>query len=193
MAYSTNPITVERLRPDLQELEEKGTARWTVEPGRAHHFAQKVREVFYVARLHRERYPRLAAIADVTRVVVVSSREVQAIPKKGLDVVAAPGSVGVAVSGLEDSGAPHVRKGAQSAAAIIHTWLSAQPSNDKFYFPEAALPPLELRKLHKWSIERKLIMLVAHDGALTLQKREVDPRLVPFAWSPEDLESDDAI
>jgi hypothetical protein len=186
MGYSTSKETLMQRLPDLQLLIQGKGCIWTVEPhDRADKFAYKIREALYIASLYPDEFPELVSARENFVIEVVSVREVQARKSKGK----APASVRPFSgynTGLEDIGLPKRVIGAHTADTIIQSWLDTQPSNDRYFFPEANLPAEELLKLHEWAETKKLLFFVASDGALTLQK--YDSSLDGLSWGPADLE-----
>lgn len=194
--YSKSPETARAMLPFLGPVLEGNLCAWTVEWGRADHWAYKIREALYIARLWRGRLSEeqhgaefvrdmqaLDRAAERYRVAVVSPEKVQLEVAKGsseAQVLAQP-SLGT-TQGLEEAGQmPSVYVGPQSAEGIQLAWRALQPSNAPLHFPNANLAQHELELLHEWATPMGLVMVVA-DGALTLQRPTKD--LARYAWAP---------
>lgn len=184
MGYSTNKQTLISMLPELELLKQGKQCIWTVENSK--HFAYKVREALYIARLYQKEFPELAIAADMFRIEVLSDSQVQARLAKGTTAARVKAVGGVVNTGMEEAGPSKRMAGPQTATTIIQTWLDSQPSNDKFFFPEAKLSREELLKLHSWAVKQGWLFFVdSWTGGLTLQRKTHE--LEAFAWGPEDL------
>ena len=187
MGYSKSKKTLEKIRPQLAQLELGLNASWRTQEGGADFFAYKVREALFIAKLYREEYLELAKMADTTRVVVVSPSLVETKAAVGTpEAVIQSGNAAVVVQGLAEGGREPSTTSPHTAAAVIAEWQRRQPSNDKLHFPQANLPREELLKLHTWASNLTPSWLFFEfDGAITLQPYSRD--VAELSWSPEDL------
>lgn len=195
MGYSTNPRTLDQIRPLLDNLEKGLSCTWEVSAGSENKWAYKVREALYIARLYKDRYPALAQAADAFKIEIAQRGVVRAVPAGNTlepRVLSSGGPVTVnhGIDG-DTPGLAHKTRsvsltGPQSAESILHAWFMTQPSNQPLYFPDAALDHNELIKLHGLASDQNLIFFES-EGAITLQHRTAD--LVEFAWDPTLLES----
>lgn len=184
MGYSTNKQTLIAMLPELELLKQGKSCIWTVDDSRK--YAYKIREALYIARLYKKEFPELAIAADMFRIEVLSDTQVQARIAKGTTAAKVQAVGGVVNTGMEEAGPSKRMSGPQTASTIIQTWLDTQPSNDKYFFPEARLSRDELLKLHSWASAQGWIFFVdSITGGLTLQRTSRD--LEAFSWAPEDL------
>lgn len=187
MGYSKSRLTLDKNRHLLAAFEETGSyPAWDVREGEADHFAYKIREMLYIARLHKSDYPRLAELADSCRVVVTSPSHVEIKAAVGTtEATALATPQGVVTQGLANSG-PEVPLNPVTADEVIASWKAKQPTNERMPFPHAKLPPDELVKLYQWASTLTPPWLIfALDGAVTLQKYSRD--MADMAWTPADL------
>ena len=189
MGYSKSKMTLDENRHILKQFEETGVYQtWDVKEGQADYFAYKIREMFYIARLHKDTYPKLAELADSCRVVVTSPSHVELQAKVGTpEAVASTQIAGVVVQGLANAG-PEVPTNAEHilAASIIDAWRSKQPTSERISFPHAKLPPEELIKLFQWaSALAPPWHIFEVGGSVTLQKYSKD--MADMAWTPADI------
>lgn len=176
MAYSSSPLTVERMLPYLEPLVEGRETFFRTEPGRSRWLAYKLREALAVAREHPERFPELARLDF--RFEVDSSREVRAVPRDqtSIEVLSAPRPSAARMNTLSVG----------SAQDVIDHWEAlSEAARTKVYMPNADLSPNELHRLWQWASEAGVIFF-ENAGALTLMP--LDEELAPLAWGPEDLD-----
>lgn len=191
MGYSTNISTLEAQMEHLAMLRKGLACVWTVDPAVAPTFAYKIREALWIAAnipAARDKYPDLAKVHGHFKIVITGPGRVEAQVKQSRYAASLePLRGGVSTTGGELAGKARPMMGPQTASSIIQAWLDTQPSNDKYFFPQAQLSPQELMKLHAWSSSRGWIFFESN-GAITLQPKSSD--VAEFAWSPEDLQPD---
>jgi hypothetical protein len=179
MAYSTNPITVERMLPYLEPLRGGNEVKYKA-PGRARWLAYRIREALAVAKLHPERFPDFAALGDTLRVLVRGFDEVHVVHKQRIEVEALPQ--------WAESPAPAARAEAVvreviSPEVIVQEWVREGRGGDKLYFPNADLDREALLQLHEWAQEAG-VLLFENLGALTLMPLAGNEELREFTWDP---------
>ena len=184
MAYSRSEETLKKMLPELQNVSQGRTQKWSVVPGQAWWKASKIREALFIAReIFPHKYPTLALAAKSFTVEVLDSATVQARPMANTPATAISDGEGpgptehpspdvVPIHGLEvASSVPHTVVGMKSASDIISFWLRAQPTNDKLVFTEARLSDAELNMLAKWAALRTpawMVVVAQAEGIVTL-------------------------
>lgn len=183
MAYSMNPITVERFEPILRPLVTSSEVTWRTKPGRARWLAYKVREALHVASLYEDRFPELARL-DV-RVQVLSAERVRAVAREREEINVDDTVVESSVSRPRTA----AETGSQSVEDVIARWELRSPLEDRVYFPEANLDPDSLKRLWLWA-EGTDVLIFDSAGALTLLPRSGNEDAAEYAWTPEEIPND---
>jgi hypothetical protein len=122
------------------------------------------------------------------RIEIVDQRTVQAIFKSPqLDVE----TTGIPTQGLvhSEKGLPLDVMNPMTAASVIQAWQNAQPSNERFHFPNAKLPFEELVRLYQWCKNDRpiqLYLLVGMSGEITVCPYFSGVEAVE--WTPSDGE-----
>lgn len=180
MAYSDNPETLNKMRPQLEPLLRSSEVTWRVEGGAttARRFAYKIREALRLARqtgdpLGSQRF----------RVEIISSQRVRAtlIQPFGVEI--------------EDTSAPPPAALVDSRQLlsdgwleeIISTWQRRSPLEGRVHFPRAWPDRQQLLDLWSWAQEAE-VLIFEHEGAVTLLPRAGNEDTAPFAWDPEDID-----
>lgn len=188
MAYSTSPKTLEGIRSSLEKLESGSPQAWKVEPGNEHYWARRVREALYIARLHPDQFPGLAAAAERFSIRVVGSGRVEAVATPGRRVEAAALTPGAGEDAMAQGGGSTFGRavpvvGLSTAEAVIGSWLAQSPSQDSIVFADTVLDEENLTKLHRWAASRTpKMMFFVNDGSLTLAVKDADA--FPHSWHP---------
>lgn len=190
MAYSTSPSTIESLGASLDELKAGRSAAWTVQPGKEHYWARRVREALYIARLHPKRFPELARASSQFTIKVVSPTRVEAVPKDGvkpettaLGPTLDSDEPGPQHTGTQPFGKPVSTVALTTALQVVNSWIKHLPSNDPINFQETVLSQEELVKLHTWAQARTpKLMFFVFEGSLTLAVAEDD--VIADSWHP---------
>lgn len=186
MGYSRNLITLERFRQYLINVEQGLNDSWEVGVGQADYFAYKVREALSIAILYEDKYPKLAAMARSSKVVVLGSTTVALEPAGSL-IGRTAGKGKQAIKVKAAASPPAVISHGTAAVDIVAAWQDNHEAMQQLYFASAKLSNDELVKLYKFlqSQSPAWHMLVDVDGALTL--RPPDPNLEGLDWTPEDV------
>lgn len=177
MGYSTNPQTLEEIRPQLYKLERGEPDIFYVKPPlTAAKWAYQIREAFYIARRYPLRYPELANAAQKFKVQVEGESRVRVTPKNSFsdDLV----SSGQRVSSLT------VAPSSLTADQIIAT-VEGNQHKEKISF-EAILPKEELVRLLLWCQQtqpRRILLVGERDISLVSESPNITSDL---EWSPED-------
>jgi hypothetical protein len=191
LGYSTSVVTLQRLYEYIKPLEFGEPYVWITDEGEAARLAYKIREALYVAKLHTEQFPELAAAADRFVIEVVSSTKVQArlsIAPTEARILSSHGDVAPQHG---DSGSPTLGRiiatsGEQTAFTIIEAWKKSQPNLTPINFPSAKLNYEQLLALWNWAQTWKpkplMIMYDEESGSLTLGPIEAD--VVKYSWHP---------
>lgn len=134
----------------------------------------------------KENHKELALAAERFTIEVIDEERgiVQAVPTTSTTEAArltATTSDGTLQSGAVAGPRTNQLAGVQTALSVVEHWMRAQPSNDKFYFPEAELDEQELTKLFLWARPRRL-MLIVSGKALTLSP--LDIHVAAVQWKP---------
>lgn len=188
MGYSKSRITLDKNRHLLAAWEETGVyPTWDVREGTADYFAYKLREMLYIAKLYSTDYPRLALLADSSRVVVTSPSHVEIKSAVGTpEAVASTQEAGVVVQGLASSGREVAQHSLTLASEVMEAWKAKQPTNERLSFPNAKLSEAELVKLYQWASTLTPAWLIFEvGGSVTLQKWSRD--MADMAWTPADI------
>lgn len=188
MGYSKSKLTLDKNRHLLKQWEETGVyPTWDVREGSADYFAYKVREMLYIARLYPTDYPRLAAFADSSRVVVTSPSHIEIKSAVGTpEAKASTQTAGVVVQGLANAGHESEQQSVTTAQQIMDAWKAKQPSNERMPFPNAKLDHAELIKLYQWASKLTPPWLMFEvGGSVTLQKYSRD--MADMSWTPADI------
>lgn len=196
MAYSESKKTLDKIRPDLAQLEAGNACTWKLDGTiSARRYAYKVREALYIAALYPTDYPQLAKYGPYFAIEVVDKDTVQARPKPGnqtqvsiLPQVSSSGSGAVVTQGLANQGtSPDELMGPQTALSVVDGWARIGAKNHKVRYPQAALTHPELVRIYEWSRRQEpvVLMFVTPTGGLTLKHRQADHE-ENLAWSPED-------
>lgn len=185
MGYSESRKTLERIRPQMADLEKGVGTRWNLAPGvSARDFAYSIREGLHIATLYSGEYPDLAKAHSVFRIEMVDRSTVQAVFKgrRAGDQVISTVTVGVESS----ERGPTTLTGPQDATTVIGAWHKTQPSSAPMHFTQANLSREELLKLYAWAEKRtpKWLMLVADNGSLTIQP--YSDEMDGLGWDPTD-------
>lgn len=181
MGYSTNPQTLEEIRPQLSELEKGQPATYKVEPPMtAANWAYRIREAFYIARRYPLRYPGLAVASQKFKVKVVGSDRVAVIPKESF----VPELV-VKTQDLERS-APilSLTRGEDQVQAIIET-IEKDQTRTSYRFKTLATKE-ELARLLLWcqqTIPRRILLVSDEEITLPIATASLTPDI---EWSPDD-------
>jgi len=189
MPYSTNPDRLVQLLPYMAHLIQRRDCFWNLEGRKvtAQVFAYRIREALTIARLHPDKFPQVAAIADD---VVVEVDNHCVLAKFG-KVLNAP---------LPQSIADYAAQQAQFASerpfvapmqirytleTVSALWAKRQGSsvNLPAYIPTND----ELLRLYDWaSVQEPPVMLMPSDAALTLVAH--DDELEGMNWTPDEME-----
>lgn len=183
MAYSSNPITVERMRPFLQPLAEKRECIWRTAPGKSKWLAYKIREALKIAREHPDMYPEFIW-TDRLQIRNPSSTEVEAVIKPEtlveVDVRYVEPQTGTTAARMDTTEVLGVED-------IARRWEQLKHIETKVYFPSAGLDAEQLLELYAWA-QAEGVIFFENAGALTLLRH--DPETAEFAWTPDDLEEE---
>lgn len=191
MAYSENPITVERMLPYLEPLEEGGEVRWRA-PGKARWLAYRIREALAIAREHQQRFPSIAEMAEHYRIEVHGKDEVHARLKPRVEVETEPLTlrawaprpyVGMAEAIVEDI---------SSSEVLMKEWAREGRTAGKLYFPNTDLGPDGLMVLWEWA-QNEGVLIFENLGAITLLPKEGNEDAAEFAWDPSELDTENPI
>lgn len=183
MAYSRSETTLKKMLPDLQEIALGRPQAWIITQGSAQEWAYKVREALFIARLHKSRYPELAAAAESFTVEVVDSQRVQARRARQTTEAVALADDQNPTHGLETFGRSVQSSGQQSPFTIIEAWRKSQPSNQPIHFPEATLSEDQLTILYKWAQAWKPPLMLMVDGN-SVTVGPTDKQVMQYAWRP---------
>jgi hypothetical protein len=181
MGYSTSRKTLDQVRQYLTNIEAGVGDRWVLAEGASvHKFATRIREAFHIAALYPRDYPTLKDAQKKFRVEIVDKRTVQAVYKS-------PQIDPVVTQGLArgEKNPPDVA-GGHTAASIIQVWHNAQPSNERFHFPQANLNFEELVQLYNWAKARQpeWYVLVGTSGEVNLCPHTKG--IEQIQWEPSD-------
>jgi len=169
MAYSTNPITVERMAQYLTPLQGGGEVVFKVEPKKARWLTYRLHEAL---RILQDNPGLMPEVPRNYRIETTAPGEVVATPKVAPRVEVVVGHQATVdarpASGIED---------------IINRWNSNE--GDKLYLANAGLTEDQLVDLYEWATEAGVVFFESA-GALTLMPH--NPEVAPFAWTPEDLD-----
>lgn len=189
MPYSTNPDRLVQLLPYMAHLVQGQNCFWNLEGRKvtAQVFAYRIREALTIARLHADKFPQVAAIADD---VVIEVDNHCVLAKFG-KVLNAP---------LPQSIADYAAQQAQFASerpvvapmqirytleTVSALWAKRQGTsvNLPAYIPTND----ELLRLYDWaSVQEPPVMLMPSDAALTLVAH--DDELEGMNWTPDEME-----
>jgi hypothetical protein len=157
MGYSKSRVTLNRRlkeHPEFFEALARGQpARLVDAPDSASHNSYKVHEALYVASLHSQFYPALAAAHGRFSIEILDSRTIQARPKEGPTAGAVASGDATPEQGRESAApafAPQTVAGLKTATDIISFCIRRFPTNDSFHFPNAELSEEELGKVWRW-------------------------------------------
>jgi hypothetical protein len=186
MGYSDSLATVENRRDLLGNLMEGEPEVWSCEPGTEKTIAYQIRECLYIGEKNPKIYPKLAQAQREFNIIVQGPGSVAARPKK----VTSATPVGVSTPTMttrkekaaEVEGKELAYGGAQTANSIVQHWISSTGAQI-LHFPEAELAIEDLKKLHKWAQEQK-VLLFFKDPMMTL--RPYDPELAAFSFDPDE-------
>ena len=196
MAYSNNPITLERMLPDLRPLCEGATeVTWRVNAGQAQWWAHRLREALRLARRLRSA-PTGLKRQFVTRVLsetVVRVSLKQQAPERDLSFDLDPldtqsqeerAKISSRIHALVD--VTESEPNAEPVEWVRQLWYRAiSQGESKLYLPRAGLARSELLELHAWTQTEGLIFF-EDEGSLTLMLRLGNESAAAYAWSPED-------
>jgi hypothetical protein len=198
MGYSRN---IETLKQRIalgwfDRLLKSGPTKWETQEGQAHTLAYQIRECFYIARLYPKgvghsgdtqvNFKDLAEASKLYTIEIVSNSVVQARRKQGTTETTVL-SVGAPMvnTGMENAKATNL-SGQHTADSVIAHIKSQQPSNEKFFFPQALLNNDDMMKLYGWAqTATPPWLLFEADGQLTVMRWTRDH--AAYAWSPEDI------
>lgn len=178
MGYSRSPDTLIRRLALIEPLAEGGSVTWQTTPGEEHRVAYKIREALRVARQYKEDFPHLAPLGERYRISIqgpglIVAQEINPEPEVRV-VVPADGRT-TAILPLPD--------GATTSTQIVQFLIDSAPeSARKINFPNAKLPPDELRKLYAWTNTTGWLVFVSEQGITLLQ---YDAELRDVAFNPE--------
>ena len=176
MGYSTNTITVERMRDYLRALEPGEPVTFTVRGGQAKYFAYKLREALAIVRQQPDVYPGLPTDYRVT---IDSFNRVLVVPRP---VLAAE----VLITADEPQSTSVFTEGTKRGIEeIVAEWNREGRTSRKLYFSSINLKELELVALWQWAQENN-VLIFENAGSLTLVPFDED--MAEFAWTPDDLE-----
>lgn len=178
MAYSQNPVTVERMLSYLKPLVDGQECIWRTAPNKSRWLAYRIREALAVAREFPERFPELAR--SRYRIEVLSSQEVRARFSAAPEI-----EVGVYSEEIPRSARVQTEE-TRTAQQIMDDWFE-NPKREKMYFPNADLDDHELVALYKWATDEAQVLMFENAGALTLLPLEGNEDTADYAWTPEDL------
>lgn len=186
MGYSDSLATVESRRGLLGRLFDGEVEVWSCEPGTEKVIAYQIRECLYIGENNPKMYPGLATARKEFNIVVQGPGSVAARPKRVMSAT----PVGVTTPTLSPRKEQKVEVeekelaygGMQTAAAIVQHWIDST-GKQILHFPEAELQIEDLKKLHKWAVEQK-VLLFFKDPMITL--RPYDEELVAYSFDPEE-------
>lgn len=182
MGYSTNPQTLEEIRPQLDKLEKGQPDTFTVAPPMTPaQWAYRIREAFYIARRYPLRYPNLASASQKFKVQVVGSDRVAVVPKESF----IPELVTKAQDMERSAPVLSLARGTDQVQAIIET-VEKDQTRSSYRF-ETILPKEELTRLLLWcqqtSNPRRILLVADEKITLALATASLTPDI---EWSPDD-------
>jgi hypothetical protein len=187
MSYGINPETVEKLRPELTELEAGHPCKWEVaqDPLITHRKAYRIREALKIASRYPRRFPALAEAAKNFSIHIIRDGLIEARWKVTPEAAVALGAVPTHGGMDASAGKPQPSVGVSSAIEIIKAWRDHLPSSDPLHFVSTLLSVKELSDLYTWAVTNtpKLMLLVDESRrTLTLSLR--DTSALEFSWHP---------
>lgn len=181
MGYSTNPLTLEEIRPHLAAIEKGEPTTYVVEPPMtAAKWAYRIREAFYIAKRYALRYPQLATASQKFKVQVVGENRVAVLPKDSYvpELVVSSQALPRTVIPLK------LERGTDQVQTIIET-IQQDQTRQSYRF-ETVLSKESLIRLLLWCQQTspRRILLVS-DTELTLPLA-TDSLTPDIEWSPDD-------
>lgn len=171
MAYSTNPITVERMSEFLTPLQGGGVVHFKVSTGKARWFSYRLREALSILQTNSNLLPE---VPRDYRIEVVAHDRVSAVPKDKPTVEL--------VVGQSPSASTMDTRPIGSIEDIISRWESHHDGG-KLFFANANLTQDQLVQLYDWAVDNE-VRFFENSGALTLIP--ASDEAAPYAWSPDD-------
>lgn len=188
MGYSTSTTTLNNMRQYLGDLERGVGTRWVLAEGASpQKFAARIREALKIAEENPDYIPALADAKRKFRIEIVDKRTVQAIFKSPQLTVASSDPVVVQGMVHSEKGRPLDVMEPRSAAEVQQVWHNAQPSNERFHFPNSKLSREELTKLYMWCKKERtpeLYLILGAGNELTLCPKFKGVEVLE--WTPAD-------
>ena len=195
MGYGSNPEVVAARFDMLEELDRGHPTAWTCEPNRAatQKLVNQIREALYIANLHPDLYPGLAAAYKTFSIHLVAPGRVEArikaqpleVKVNRADLNPIPDSTPThGIVGTNQSFKVVPQVGLHSAHECIQSWQQHLPSSDPLLLQRTELPYEELLILFRFcqSNTPRLMMLVG-DGHITMSLYEAGVADIA-AWHP---------